>query len=235
MKKPFLIIAGQSNAITRGVSGPVPAAWASGPDVQFWNGSRFEPYDTSAATNWGPEVGYAAAWRAAGSPGGRLRIVKHAVGNTQLAPQSSYGDLGADGMDWHPSTNNSLFAELVRKVDSALGITPGEPELTLLWVHGEADSRLEAASKAYPEHMRIFVATLERRLGRKLDRIALSLVSLRYAEAHRERQRIAARGIKAAVIDGANYPHQSDGIHLDRTGAYRLGQDAYGFAAGMPR
>ena len=226
----LLIIAGQSNALTRGVTGNLPVKWQTTNQVQFYKNGEFSPYHPEKEDYWGAEVGWVIEWVANKDrhEGENVYIVKCAKGNTQLAPQNKYGVLGAKGFDWWPNTPNSLFQALSNSLSGAFMAVPKGDKFTsatMLWVHGEADSRTEQASRDYVDNCRYFFAKT-RMLIPVPTKIGVSVVSPRYSEVHRNRQRYLGQALNTFCIDGVR-TYQDDGIHLSRNGTTCVGRDAY--------
>lgn len=139
----ILVVAGQSNAMTAGVSGSagLPAGWADSDRVRIWdsNTSSWLNYSPSAQATWGPEVKYALNWIAA-NPTGWLPIVKSAVGATQLGDTAIYGQSGSSPLDWS-QTSGELFPATTAILNAAKASLGGNvPVKTVLWLQGEQEA-----------------------------------------------------------------------------------------------
>lgn len=146
LQDEVLVVAGQSNGLTIGISGSggLPAGWANTARVQYWNGATFVTYNPSGLSTWGPEAQYAMNWLAANAANTRkLYILKRAVSGSQLASIATYGNFGSAAKDWSRDAG-SYYSDL--KTDwtsvqayfttNSVSYTVG----TVLWVQCEADS-----------------------------------------------------------------------------------------------
>jgi len=79
----LLIIAGQSNALTRNVTGNLPVKWQTTNQVQFYKNGEFSPYHPEKEDYWGAEVGWVIEWVANKDrhEGENVYIVKCAKGD----------------------------------------------------------------------------------------------------------------------------------------------------------
>ncbi len=226
----MLIVAGQSNALTRGVSGePLPSLWKPGYDIQFWDGLRFKTYMPELQDYWGPEVGYAMARRHSGVKE-HLYIVKHAVGNTQLGAAAKYGDLTSnDEPDWFPTTQDGLFDQLSEKVARAKHDKRGIDSFTILWIQGEADTRSAKSAEDYRDNCLYLYRKMRYGFASLTTKIISSTVSpLVYPKEFIESQREVAKAHRLNfIVETDQFKYQSDRIHLSRNSAIQLGREAW--------
>ena len=242
----MLIVAGQSNSLTRGVRGNkmLPARWPlAAPTTYFWDGGQFVLYNPALYDTFGPEVGYAIARYDAGerSP---LYIVKYGMGNTQLSPIDEVGALTTVAQqwaigdrpkfpvpDWHPSTNKGLFSVLKEMLNKAC-LDRFVYQHTFLWVQGEADAHAgEVSWEDYAKYLEDLVFTMELRFD---IQVCISTLSPKYKDKIRQAQLKVCLGKRTRhliVTDDYNYDPR-DGIHLTRNSAMRLGKHAYAATKG---
>jgi len=237
----MLIVAGQSNSLTRGVKGTkmLPARWPlAAPITYFWDGAAFRLYVPELQENFGPEVGYAIARYDAGERSS-LYIVKYGMGNTQLSPIEEVGALTTVAQqwaigdrprfpvpDWHPSTYKGLFSVLREMVNKATLASPFVYQHTFLWVQGEADAG-EGPQSRYAAYLEDLVIAMELRFDNL--QVCISTLSPKYKDKIRQAQLKVCLGKRTRhliVTDDYNYDPR-DGIHLTRNSAMRLGKHAY--------
>jgi hypothetical protein len=236
-----VVLAGQSNAVGYNLDvAELPADLAApDPRVRIWDGGRFAPMTPGVntgtprqPTTWGPEVGFARAWRAA-HPDGTLYLVKYARGSTPLAQ--------GPGRDWSPASSGELYAEATQAVTAAkaaLARQGMEPEVTtILWVQGEADAADPAAAAAYRTNLEAFLRTIRRDWSQAGTPVVLARIPRFGGQADAIRAAQAAvdeADPRTVAVDAAGLPMQADGLHIDAEGQIRLGE-ALARAAGLAR
>lgn len=226
----LVVLAGQSNAVGyRLTRADLPTASAAPfRDVLIWQDGDFAPLTPGTNTGtprqpgaWGPEVGFAQAWRAA-HPGRRLYLVKHARGSTTLAE--------APGPDWAPGSGE-LFAETTAKVEAArasLASRGFSPRVVgVLWVQGEADATSPAWTAAYGRNLAALIKSM--RLAWSAPGAVVVLAKIPdwggHAKAVRAAQAEVDSGDALTVsVDAQGLPMQADGLHLSAQGQLRLGE-----------
>jgi hypothetical protein len=229
----LVVVAGQSNALGFRLSGEdLPPDLRQGdPQVRIWTGQRFETLrpgrNTGSPNNpaaWGPEVGFARAWRAA-HPDRTLYVVKLARGSTRLA--------GGPGPDWAPGSGE-LFADTeseVRKARRRLtdaGLTPRVR--AILWMQGESDAVQPQAAAAYRANLAAAVAQMRARWGEADTPVLIGRIAPGWPQAAQVRAAQAAVDAAdplTASVDTAAYPLLPDGAHYAAAGQLRLGAELY--------
>lgn len=225
-----VVLAGQSNAVGYGLTAAdlPPGAGAPDPEVLIWQDDRFAPLKAGTNTGtprqpgtWGPEVGFARAWRAA-HPGRRLYLVKYARGSTSLAQ--------GPGRDWSPATGE-LFAEASAEVEqakTALAAQGLQPRLVgVLWLQGEADAADPAMAAAYGRNLTDLIATVRRRWAAEDAVVVLAKIPDWGGQAQEVRAAQAAVDAADALtvsVDAQGLPMQPDGLHIAADGQLRLGE-----------
>jgi len=226
-----VVLAGQSNALGYGLTAAdlPPELAKPEPRVQIWDGERFVPLQPGVNTGsprqpstWGPEVGFARAWRAAHADG-TLYLVKYARGSTALAQ--------GPGRDWSPASSGDLYAEATQAVaaaKAALGRQGLRPQVTaIVWLQGEADAADAAATAAYRANLEAFLAAVRRDWARADTPVVLAKIPRwgGQADAVRAAQAaVDAADPRTVAVDAAGLPMQPDGLHITADGQLRLGQ-----------
>ena len=235
----MLIVAGQSNSLTRGVRGNkmLPARWPlAAPTTYCWDGGQFVLYNPALYDTFGPEVGYAIARYDAGERSS-LYIVKYGMGNTQLSPIDEVGALTTVAQqwaigdrpkfpvpDWHPSTNKGLFSVLREMLNKAC-LDRFVYQHTFLWVQGEADAG-EVSWETYAKYLEDLIFTMELRFD---IQVCISTLSPKYKRMLMQAQiKVCQSKPNRHLINTDDYNYWiEDGIHLTRNSAMRLGKHAY--------
>lgn len=239
----LVVLAGQSNALGYGLTAAdLPADLVEATarsDVLIWQGDRFAPLTPGTNTGsprqprtWGPEVGFARAWREA-HPGRRLYLVKHARGSTPLAP--------AAGPDWSPASGE-LFAEATAKVEAAKAALVAQgltPRLTgVLWLQGEADAGDPATAQAYSGNLTGLIRAM--RLDLSAPQAVVVVAKIPDWGGSAREVRAAQAAVDAAdtltvSVDAQGLPMQGDGLHIAAGGQLRLGEAMAVALAGAAR
>jgi hypothetical protein len=157
----LIVVAGQSNAISRGTSAEsIPAKYETLTDAYVWDGTDFVAYDpgtnagTAAFTDaWGSEAEFIYQLNTE-FPGIPAYVVKEALSGTPLA-----SDVGSD---WNPA-NDELYGDVVDSVTAARAWLAGEAvtlshEVTL-WNQGEADMTSPTYAAAYEANFAAFLTS----------------------------------------------------------------------------
>jgi hypothetical protein len=224
----LVVLAGQSNAVGYGLTTADLPAGPPDSDVLIWQGDRFAPLRPGTNTGslrqpstWGPEVGFARAWREA-HPGRRLYLVKHARGSTPLAP--------AAGPDWSAGSGE-LFAEATTKVEAAkaaLAAQDLKPRLVgVLWIQGEADAGDAAMAGAYRANLTRLIKAM--RLGWSAPGAVVVVAKIpdwggRADEVRAAQAQVDEADTLTVSVDAQGLPMQDDGLHLAAEGQLRLGK-----------
>lgn len=224
----LVVLAGQSNALGFGLSAADLPAGAADAEVLIWQDGRFEPLTPGINTGsprqpstWGPEVGFARAWRAA-HPGRKLYLVKHARGSTSLAP--------TPGPDWSPGSGER-FAEATAKVEAAKAALAGQglkPRVIgILWLQGEADAADPAMAAAYRANLTGLIKAMRQGwsapgavvvVGKIPDWGGLA------GEVRAAQAAVDAADTLTVSVDAEGLPMQGDGLHIAAEGQLRLGE-----------
>ncbi|SLN53424.1 hypothetical protein ROJ8625_02734 [Roseivivax jejudonensis] len=163
----LLMVAGQSNARTAGVSAATPPdAYTDGTLGDTWilvqgtgiADAAFAPYDVTAnadpdnsGTAWGSEAAFVHRMREAGDDR-PVYIVKEATNGHSL------------DFHWDPARTGADFARLEDKVARARTLAPGGLAEVLLWCQGEQDANDEATAAAYAANLTAWFAALRARV-----------------------------------------------------------------------
>ena len=161
-----VILAGQSNALGFGNTGPAP--YTPTARVQIWadtNGdgagdawNYMRPgVNTGTLTNpdvWGAEVQVANEWLG-DHAGGYLWIDKVAMGSTGLAADPAQ-------LDWSPASVGEMFDRATASADAARHNLDGTPYAfsawdAALWMQGETDATDPAKAQAYASNLHGFL------------------------------------------------------------------------------
>lgn len=228
----LVVVAGQSNALGFHVAPAEAPADARAPDptVRIWTGRRFETMrpgvNTGTPANptaWGPEVGFARAWRR-DHPGEPLFIVKSVKGSTALAADPH-------AADWSPSSRAELFDRTAALAASARART-GLPVSAVVWMQGEEDATDARRAAAYGDNLAGLFRAMRTRWGDGRTRIVVGRIgaaaNLPYAGQVRAAQATAAAADpNAALVDTDALPVQPDRLHLNGAGQAALGAAFY--------
>jgi len=220
----LVVLAGQSNALGYGVEPKdLPAAWKEDPSVRIWRNGRFETLSPGRNTGtprnpraWGPEVGFALAWRRS-HPQGELDIVKVAKGSTGLAADPR-------ALDWSPRSRE-LYADTTAQAAAAQRAS-GAPVAAILWMQGEEDAVSGAKAAAYGANLTAFVRAARRDWGDApvvLGRIGAAAREAHAAQVRRAQAEVARTEPRIRMVDTDAFPVQSDRLHLDARGQLALG------------
>ncbi|MFN3585727.1 sialate O-acetylesterase [Phenylobacterium sp.] len=225
----LVIVAGQSNALGYGLSGQdLPADIGPDAQVRIWDGARFAvmaPGRNTGSPNfpasWGPEAGFAHAWRAA-HPDRPLYIVKYARGSTPLAP--------SPGRDWAPESGE-LFQETEEAVAAARAALEAQglhPRIAaVLWMQGEADATDPARAGAYRSNLTALLAAIRERWAKADTPVVVGRIpdfGARAGEVRAAQAAVDAADPRTATVDAKGLPMQPDGLHIAAAGQLRLGE-----------
>ena len=242
MSDAHVILAGQSNALGFGNTGPAPYTptarvqiWAdtNGDGVgDAWNYMR-PGVNTGTVANptaWGPEVGFANAWLAH-NPTGYLWLDKVTKGSTGLAQDGGQ-------LDWSPASRGELFDQATASVHAAqANLAPTPYAFTswdgLLWMQGETDATDPAKAAAYGANVRDFIAQARTAwnvwdvaVGRITDSPVLpDSADVRNAEWNLDNGDAPLAGVHTFKTIGMEM--QADGLHYDAAGQAALGAAIY--------
>jgi hypothetical protein len=225
----LVVVAGQSNALGYGLSGgDLPPGVAPDPQVRIWDGARFAvmaPGRNTGSPNypasWGPETGFARAWRAA-HPDRTLYVVKYARGSTPLA--------ASPGRDWAPASRE-LFEETAGAVTAARAALEHqglEPRVAaVLWMQGEADAVDPAKAAAYRANLTDLLVAIRRRWAEPDTPVVVGLIphfGARAAQVRAAQAEVDAADPRTVTVDALGLPMQPDGLHIAAAGQLRLGE-----------
>jgi hypothetical protein len=217
----FVVFAGQSNAVGNGMTAETLPVDAFTPDplTYIWNDAEgwFEmlrPAVNTGTANrpeaWGPEVGYAAAFRRE-HPDEILIIVKSAKGSTGLAADE-------DALDWSPDSEGELFDQTAGIVARARAYIGGAEVDAVFFTQGEQDAVLEETAAAYQHNLTTWLeAVRDQWMGDPEGRIGFSLLAggTPYADEVREGQLLADEADPLAdSFATRDLPAQADGLHF---------------------
>lgn len=232
----IVILAGQSNALGFGNSGPAP--YTPTPRVEIWTdtnhngvwdyGDNFNMMvpgvNTGTPANpnvWGPEVEIAKAWLAA-NPSGTLYIGKVAHGSTGLAADPTQ-------LDWSPHSTGEMFDQatfVARSMQANLGVSEID---AAFFMQGETDATDPAKAAAYGSNLTEFIADARGAwnvedfvVGRITDTAGA------YNEAVRDAQWLDDQTDPDMVsFKTIGFGMQADQLHYDAAGQIALGQGFY--------
>jgi len=252
------LFGGQSNMQGSGKVADLPAdVPREPPRTFFWNGRDFEPLvvGTTATAKkpgeFGPEVGFAAAWPDDGRP---RYFVKYASGGIPLHH-------GVDAADWigdesgpgrrnfHPGdraddpSQGTFYRKMIdrfRAALAALRLRGDTPRVRgLLWMQGEADAKHERAALAYAASLRRLRDRLAEDL--RIDRLPIVFGQVlphepaKPAFTHRRQIRAAMAAAdersgrpeaipQARMVSTDGFTLLPDVVHHDTAGLVRLGR-----------
>ncbi|MBI5549126.1 MAG: hypothetical protein HY901_35015 [Deltaproteobacteria bacterium] len=233
------LLAGQSNMLGHGLSTELSAPFDSPQDdVLLWHDdtlgwNSLQVGSGKFVDGFGPELSFGRAMADA-RPAERIVLIKHAVGNTNLA------------YDWKPDTGPQYQA-FSSKVAAALRAL-AERNLTykidgFVWMQGESDTFNLADAQAHEANLQAFVA----RVRSDFDAPALPFVlgrirkdlpnsSFPHTTVVRDAQAAVARlDSKVRMVDTDDLPPNADATHYSSQGLIMLGQRfANGFLAPKP-
>jgi len=225
----LVIVAGQSNALGYGLSGQdLPSGFGPDPQVLIWDGARFAvmtPGRNTGSPNfpasWGPETGFARAWRAA-HPDRPLYVVKYARGSTSLA--------ASPGRDWAPASRE-LFEETAGAVTAARAALADqglEPRVAaVLWMQGEADAVDPAKAAVYGANLTDLLVAIRRRWAEPDTPVVVGLIphfGTRAGEVRAAQAAVDAADPRTVTVDALGLAMQPDGLHIAAAGQLRLGE-----------
>lgn len=242
---PYVILAGQSNALGFGNTGPAP--YTPTVRVQIWTDTNADGIgdawhymnpgvNTGTLNNptaWGPEVQIANAYLADHATG-FLWINKNMEtvrGSTGLAT-----DPGA--LDWSPSSAGEMFDFADHAADAARANLGGGPYAfsaydALFWMQGETDAGDAADAAAYATNLAGFLAAARSDwmndpagyvgIGRITDASSLPY-SLDVRQAQWQVDQVDTRAESFKTI---GFEMQADGVHYAAAGQLALGQAFY--------
>lgn len=229
----LLVVAGQSNAMGYGLHPrDLPRELrAHDAQVRIWTLAGFQVMSPGQNTGghrapegWGPEVGFARAWRK-DNPDKTLYVVKHAEGNSAL---------GQTGMpDWDPNSRElfTMTATKIRSASVALRRAGLEPHVTaILWMQGENDAGDPAQAAAYEANLEAWLKEARRDWGEAATPVVIGQITQERAHSNLVRDaeaKVAARNPGVSVVDTASFAMQSDGLHYAGQGQARLGAEMY--------
>jgi hypothetical protein len=235
----LLLVAGQSDAISRGTTGATIPSGIAAIDtsrVKIWNAGAWAGYvagtnssQTLAGTSafptcWGPEAEYARLWLA-DHPTGTLYIVKATADGTHLASSS--------GSTWYPSASGNLWSKFVTLVNAAkANLTTNSVSLAStdgIWNQGGSDA-LDDPSYAdlYYTNLTLLLTAFH---GIGANRIAVAklglLASLPYAATVRNGQNVAVSKDASAFLVETDDLTLSDIYHVNAAGIVIEGSRSY--------
>lgn len=237
MSDAHILIAGQSNALGYGNTGPAP--YTPTARVQIWadtNGDgqgdtwqyMLPGVNTGTPANptvWGPEVGIANAWLH-DHPSGNLWIDKIAKGSTGLAQDPAQ-------LDWSPRSHGEMFDAATASADAAranLGPTPYAFARwdAVMWMQGETDATDPTKAAAYQANLTDAVAHM--RAGWDVEAVVVGRIGV--AGAWSDQVRVAQWSVDQAdpnlvSFKTIGFELQSDGLHYDAAGQLSLGAAFY--------
>jgi hypothetical protein len=244
-----VIIAGQSNALGFGNTGPAP--YTPTYRVQIWTDTDGDGQgdawncmnpgvNTGTPANpkvWGPEVGEANRFLAARTGAyDILWVVKVARGSTGLAQDPAQPD-------WSPASTGEMYATATATINAARHNLDGGPYAftawdRLDWMQGETDAQSAAKAAAYGVNVRDFITHARTDwsvedvvVARITDSTALPYsLDVRQAEWNLDNGDAPMADVHTFKTIG--FGMQADGLHYDAAGQLALGQgffDAWGF------
>lgn len=233
---PIVLLAGQSNALGYGNTGPAPytPTWR----VQIWNEDKwaFEFMNPGVNTGgllhptaWGPEVGFANRWLA-DHPNGILWLGKVARGSTPLEADSQ--------LDWSPTVRGEMYddaTEVARHMRSNLG---RDRLNAVLWMQGESDATELQSAMNYHRNLTDLITAAKRDwmndphgafvLGRISDSPSLPYnYEVRSAQWLVLQEQHPSVGGSVMSFRTIGFGMQPDGIHYSESGHVALGSAFY--------
>jgi hypothetical protein len=160
----IFVMAGQSNAMSAGSSGTPDHYGTLDTGIVMWNGSSFTTYDPAAGDgdggpNWGPEAGFAYAWRQA-NPTTTMYWVKQAYSATSLFnndPTKNWNVASTAVGTEYPALRTK--GQAARAALISAGFNPVFQ--TMLWMQGETDADAGLAqAQAYQQNLTDLVTAL---------------------------------------------------------------------------
>lgn len=242
MTDHYIILAGQSNALGFGNTGPAP--YVPTAQVQIFADSNGDGLgdvwnymnpgvNTGMPANptvWGPEVEIANRWRADHpDPNDHLWIVKVAKGSTGLAEDASQ-------LDWSPASVGEMYDRATAVVGAAKAQLVGSPYAfdhfdAMMWMQGETDATDPAKAAAYNSNLTGFLAEARFDWG-VTEVVAGRITTGAGAPADNLAVRVAQWDVDAADAHLATFKTigddmQADGIHYAAAGHISLGDAFY--------
>lgn len=224
----FVAFLGQSNMVGFGVTPGMAVQGGYKPDplTQIWNNqaSRFEVMRPGVNSPggvgiWGPEVGFALAFRAA-HPKTPLYVLKTNAGQTSLAPNLNAYD------DWAPGSSGEMLDKAVSRADAASRALGKRPDAVFVF-QGEADAGDARAAAAYGGRFQAFLAAVRTRLLRRPDGY-VGWARIGPGTPHWRTVRDAQAADRAHSFDTDHLTRQRDGVHLDARGLIATGRRYFG-------
>lgn len=155
-KVKVFIFAGQSNMVGRSNPKLLPEEYRRPlPNVRLYADGAWRELGgplRSRQDGIGPEVS-AARLLSETFPEEKIVLVKTAVGGTNLHTQ------------WNPQLKNSLYARLLKDVQTATAGQEAEV-VAMFWAQGGGDSKTEAGANAYGKNLAAFIAQAREDFGR---------------------------------------------------------------------
>lgn len=235
MTDTMILIAGQSNALGFGNSGPAP--YVPTARVQIWTdtngdgeGDAFNYMNPGvntgskgAANVWGPEVEFANRWLA-DNPEGYLWLGKVARGSTGLAQAST-------DLDWSPYSNGEMF-DRATHVAQNMQANIGQTLDGVLWMQGESDAYDEGTAWGYGLNLKELFAAIRSewfQSGQDAE-IVFGKIGMQppFADVVRYQQHVRdVMDPHATAIETVDFGFQPDGLHYSATGHVQLGGAFY--------
>jgi hypothetical protein len=238
MPDAHIILAGQSNALGFGNTGPAP--YTPTAQVQIWADTNADGIgdawnymnpgvNTGTAANpgaWGPEVSLANEWLADNATG-YLWIVKSTKGSTALAQEA--------GLDWSHLSSGEMFDLTEAAVDAARANLNGSAFAfaqydALMWMQGEDDALDALQAAAYQTNLHDFAAAarLDWNVGEVIVGRITDSASLPYGFDVRVGQWSEDQADAAMVsFKTIGFTMQADGVHYAAAGHVQLGSAFY--------
>lgn len=174
----LVLIAGQSNAISKATNGVAPPSDIAAIDparVLIYDGTSFVGYvagvNSSVSANfptaWGTEGKFAVRWLA-DHPIGILRFVKHGEDGVRLAPDT--------GRDWSPSSVGEAFDAMTTLVNGSKVLIAAfntTPQIDVHWLQGESDALTQSYADAYQTNLTAAIAAMRTRWGTAATKVGV--------------------------------------------------------------